>query len=180
MTEPAQARPWGSVARGPGRARPSAPASTGAPVRLASRVVPLRLPVHVAVTVGVSAGLYATSLAAVTALQAGTDARLAAERAPAAAAVADLRAANASLAAVQARIDASAAAAAAAYDDLATAVGDHEERLAALDAQVSAIEGSASALRVPNVRLPTVTTRSAPAAPRPATNACTTASGKPC
>ncbi len=42
-----------------------------------------RRPVHLAVLVGVSAGAYAASLAGVTALQSATDARIAAERAPA-------------------------------------------------------------------------------------------------
>ena len=42
-----------------------------------------RRPIHLAVLVGVSAGAYAISLAGVTALQSTTDARIAAERAPA-------------------------------------------------------------------------------------------------
>lgn len=43
-----------------------------------------RRPVHLAVLVGASASVYAISLAGVTALQSETDARIAAERAPAA------------------------------------------------------------------------------------------------
>lgn len=42
-----------------------------------------RRPIHLAVLVGVSAGAYAISLAGVTALQSTTDARIAADRAPA-------------------------------------------------------------------------------------------------
>ena len=53
---------------------------------------PARRPLHVAVMTGAAAGIYAASLAGVTALQASTDAGLAAEQQPVAAAIAEQRA----------------------------------------------------------------------------------------
>ncbi len=139
-----------------------------------------RGPVHVAVAVGVTAGLYAVSLAGVTALQAGTDARLAAERAPAAAAVEALRTNHDQADAAMARIDAAYVGAAAAYQRVADEIASHGVALASLDKRIAAVEGSAAALRVPTVsRLPSVSSRTVYVA-RPATNACTTASGSPC
>lgn len=164
------------------------PAATPAAARLAAPearalarpAVATRRPVHVAVTVGVTAGLYAVSLAGVTALQAGTDARLTADRAPAAAAVAELRTTQDAVEARLALMESAYADAAATYGELAAAIGTYGAALAGLGRQVAAVEGSASALRVPTVRsLPSVASGTVRAA-RPATNACTTASGNPC
>jgi hypothetical protein len=139
-----------------------------------------RRPVHVAVTVGVTAGLYAISLAGVTALQAGTDARLAAERAPAAAAVEALRSTHDQLEADLTRIEAGYDGASAAYGTIADAIAGHETALGQLGKRVAAVEGSAAALHVPSVAsLPSVSSRTVYVS-RPATNACTTGSGKPC
>ncbi len=139
-----------------------------------------KLPVHVAVTVGVTAGLYAVSLAGVTALQAGTDARLTADRAPAAAAVATLREAHDLAEAQLAQMESAYAAAAATYGEIAGGIGAHEKVLVGLGEQVAAVEGSASALRVPTfASLPSVSSRTVYVS-RPASNACTTGSGKPC
>jgi len=141
---------------------------------------PAKRPVHVAVTVGVTVGLYVVSLAGVAALQAGTDSGLSADRAPAAAAVATLRDAHDLSEAQLARMEASFAAAAATYGEIAAAIGAHEKVLAGLGEQVAAVEGSASALRVPTfASLPSVSSRTVSVAP-PRSNACTTGSGKPC
>jgi hypothetical protein len=136
---------------------------------------------HVAVAVGVSAGLYAISLAGVTTLQAGTDARRAAESAPAAAAVDVLRASQGQTEVALARIAAGLEGAAATYGQIAGAIARHEAALGSLGARVAAIEGSAASIRVPTVSsLPTVSSRPVAVASRPATNACTAASGRPC
>lgn len=168
--------PGGAVARP--RAVPAG--RTGASERVAARVgAPPRRPVHVAVAVGASAALYAVSLAGVTALQAANDARVAGERAPASAAIDALRRSHDATEAELARLDAAYAGAAEAYRQVADALGGHEKALDALGQQVAAVEGSAATLRVPSVHLPTVAPRTVAVA-RPATNACTTASGKPC
>jgi hypothetical protein len=136
---------------------------------------------HVAVAVGATAGLYAISLASVTTLQAGTDARRAAERAPAAAAVDALRTSQDQTEAALARIEAGLDGASATYGQIADAVAGHEAALRLLGARVAAIEGSAASIRVPTVsRLPAVSSRPVAVAVRPATNACTAASGKTC
>jgi len=138
-------------------------------------------PVHVAVAVGVTAALYAVSLAGVTALQAGTDARLAAERAPAAAAVDALRTSHDLTEAELARIAAGYSGAAAAYQRIADEISSHEAALGLLGERVAAVEGSAASLRVPTFsRLPAVSSRTVYVSARPASNACTNASGKPC
>lgn len=141
-----------------------------------------RRPVHVAVAVGVTAGLYAISLAGVTGLQAGTDARLAADRGPAAAAVDALRASHDQADAELARIAAGFSGVSATYKQIADEIASHEAALGALGKRVAAVEGSASSLKVPTFsRLPTVSSsRTVYVAGRPATNACTTASGNTC
>lgn len=140
-----------------------------------------RRPVHVAVALGVTAGLYAISLAGVTALQAGTNAQLAAERAPAAAAVDALRTSHDQAEAQLARITAGVNGTAATYQQIADDIAGHEAALGSLGERVAAVEGSAAALRVPTFsRLPTVSSRTVYVSSRPAANACTNASGKPC
>ncbi len=157
---------------------PSARAATRAGTRTAA---PARRPVHVVVAIGVTAGLYAVSLAGVSALQAGTDARLAAERAPAAAAVDALRTSHDQAEAQLARLAAGFSGAAVTYRQIADDIAGHEAALGLLGTQVATVEGSAASLRVPTFsRLPAVSSRTVSVSARPATNACTTASGKPC
>lgn len=140
-----------------------------------------RRPVHVAVAVGVSAGLYAMSLAGVTALQASTDSRLAAARAPAEAAVDAMRSSHDALDADLAGLSARYGDAAAAYQSIAGAIAAHEASLVDLAGLIRTVEGSAAALKVPTITsLPSVSTRTIYVSSRPATNACTTASGRPC
>ena len=140
-----------------------------------------RRPIHVAVTVGVTASLYAVTLAGVTALQHADDARLAAERAPAAAAVESIRAANDALDADLAALSAGFSGASDAYRAIADRIGAYESALASLGKRVAAVAGSASSLSTPTVsRLPAVSSRTVTVTPKPASNACTTASGKLC
>jgi hypothetical protein len=140
-----------------------------------------RRPVHVAVAVGMTAGLYAVSLAGVTALQHDTDARLAAERAPASAAVEALRSTHDALEADLVGLSAGYSGAAETYRVVADRIGAHESALTSLGTRVAAVEGSASSLRVPAVpRLPTLSTRTVVVGSKPVSNACTAASGKPC
>ncbi len=168
------------------RLPPAAPAAPTlralADARVAARpATHARRPLHVAVALGVTAGLYAASLAGVTALQAGADARLAAERAPAAAAADALRSSHDRVEAELARIAAGFTSVAGTYRQIADEIAGHEAELALLGAQVAAVEGSAASLSVPTYsRLPTVSPRTVYVSARPATNACTTASGKPC
>lgn len=173
MTERALRLPPGTAPGPAPRAVPDARA-------VARPTFSAKRPVHVAVTVGVTAGLYAVSLAGVAALQAGTDSRLSADRAPAAAAVATLREAHDVAEARLAQMESSFAAAASAYGEIAAGIGAHEKVLAGLGEQVAAVEGSAAALRVPTfASLPSVSSRTVVVG-RPPSNACTTGSGKPC
>ena len=138
-----------------------------------------RRPVHLAVMTGAAAGVYAVTLAGVTGLQAGTDAVLAAARDPIAAAIAEQQAEHDRL---EASVDAASAAyaeAAARYAAVLEALGDHEGALAALAGDVAAAEGSAAKLVVPaRPALRAVSSGAGTrAAPRPATNATTGASG---
>ncbi len=145
---------------------------------------PSRTPVHVAAALGISAGIYAVSLAGVTSLQAATNAQLATDRAPAAEAVAKLKATHDALDAGLARLDTAYAGAASSYSAITRQISDHEQALARLGTQVKMAEGSASSLAVPSVptisRLPAVSTQTTYVSSKPVVNACTTASGKPC
>lgn len=138
-----------------------------------------RRPVHLAVLTGATAGVYAMTLAGVTGLQASTDARLAAARDPIVAAIAEQQVAHDHLEAAVEAADAAYAAAAARYAALLASLGEHEGALAALAAEVTAAEGSAATLVVPpRPALPAVSASAGTrAAPRPATNATTGASG---
>ena len=134
-----------------------------------------RRPLHLAVALGVSAGVYAASLAGVTTLEAGQEAALAADRAPAADALATLRAHNDRLAA---QVEAAAAAfdaAAGGYRRIASGLDRLDRHLAKLGATVARIEGAAVALpaRAP---LPSVSRASVSVAP--AVHATTGASGR--
>lgn len=138
-----------------------------------------RRPVHLAVMTGAAAGLYAASLAGVTALQSGTDARLAAAREPIAAAVAEQRAQHDRLEAAVDLAAESYAGAARRYDLLLETLAGHEAGLADLGSAVGAAEGSAASLAVPaRPALPPVRSSAGTrAVVRPATNATTGASG---
>lgn len=204
---PAAARTVGSATVG--LVPPSAVARTAASTRR---------PVHVVVAVGMTAGLYAISLAGVALLQSASDLQLAADRAPAADAVAGLKNAHDAMEASLGTLSGAYAHAADGYKGIAKGIVGHEQTLAALGKQVQAATGSAAALSVPSISLAParpsgpapayappaarsggsaaaapassvsvsrpaplpVVSVSAPVVSKPAVNACTTASGKPC
>jgi hypothetical protein len=134
-----------------------------------------RRPVHLAVALGVSAGVYAVSLAAVTGLQADADAALAIERAPAVAAIAELKGRNDRLAARINAVGAAYGAAADRYRDVARGLDALDGPLAALATTVAGIEGATTSLpaRAPLPTVSRVSTMSAPTV-----HATTGASGK--
>lgn len=136
----------------------------------------LRLPMHVGVLLGASTAAYAVTLAAVTGLQAASEADLIAERAPAIAGVHDLAARNQDLG------DALVVAGQR-YDGLNRAYAAAGGRLTALEAaladlatSVQAIDGVSRSLPA-SVPLPKITRVVVSGAP--ATNATTSASGAP-
>lgn len=139
-----------------------------------------RHPIHVVVAVGMTAGLYAVSLAGVSGLQAAADRQFAADRAPAADAVAHLHDSDDVLESRLAQLDGAYATAADQYQLVAAGIAVHEEALNALGKQVKTAAGAASALSVPAARLPGVSRTTVYVSGKPAVNACTTASGKPC
>lgn len=133
------------------------------------------VPAHVAVLMGLSAGAYALSLAAVTGLQSTTEAGLAVDRAPAIAAIDAARRAHGEL---ERRLEATRRAyeaAAAAYASTGDGFVAMEARLAELAGVVTEINGSAASLPT-SVKLPAVT-RTVSAGAAPVVHATTTASG---
>ncbi len=184
--------------RAPGTRREGAPVLTVVPrgATAAAGAGGPRRPMHVAVAIGISAGVYAVSLAGVTGLQATSDARIAADRAPAADAVAKLKASHDSMDAGLASLDGKYTDAASSYTAITKRIAGNEKALSQLGKQVKAAEGSASSLNMPTVgssswsssssssyssSLPSVSSsRTVYVSSKPAANACTTASGKPC
>lgn len=133
-----------------------------------------RRPLHIGITVGISASLYAVSLAAVTGLQSAQDQHTSAVYAPLATSVDELDGANASL---EARLDAARAAFDASATDLSdvvAAVPGVEDRLKALASSVTKIHGAAVSLPSGGA-LPRVS-GSGPVA-KPPVHATTSASG---
>lgn len=188
--------------------RPGTATPRGArPLTAARPAAATRRPVHVGVAIGMTAGLYALSLAGVTALQSATDAQLAADRAPAADAVAQLKRTHDVMERSLDRLAGAYTKAAGEYQSITDGIAGHEQSLATLQQQVNAAAAAAAALSAPSLaypaavsrgssagssrpaaalsapslaRLPTVSTSAASAVSRPVVNACTTASGKPC
>ena len=185
MTEPARAIPGGKPPAFRARPLPArlsiVPPLAAARPAAARPAAATRRPIHVVVAVGMTAGLYAVSLAGVTALQSATDAQLAADRAPAAGAVAQLRGTHDAMESGLARLAGAYTKAADGYRAITDGIAGHEQALTALEQQVKAAAGSAAALSVPSLaRLPAVSSSAAVVSSRPAVNACTTASGKAC
>lgn len=139
-------------------------------------MIDARRPLHLAVLVGASAGLYAGSLACVAALQAASDRAVALERAPSQAAIEDLAAANDALEASVDRILAAYDAAGARYEEAIPRIGATEARLDDLAATVAQIEGAAAGLPT-RVRLPAAPRAAIARAAAPAVHATTSASG---
>ena len=133
------------------------------------------VPAHVGVLLGLSTGAYALSLAFVSGQQASAEAATAAQRAPA---LATIDALDRGHAGIEADLRAARSAyenAAAAYAATGTGFQDLEGRLADLAAAVAKVNGTAASMPTA-VRLPAVS-RSVAAAPAPAVNATTGASG---
>jgi hypothetical protein len=134
-----------------------------------------RRPAHLAVLLGASAGIYAVSLAGVTALQSATDQALIDERAPLGAATSTLAGGHD---AVETDLERAARAygdAAAGYDRLGPRLDAMESSLDALAGTVSQVSGAAQALPG-RVALPVVT-RTVTTKVAPVTHATTGASG---
>lgn len=135
----------------------------------------LRIPAHVVVLMGLSAGAYAISLAGVTGLQSTTEAALAAARVPAIAAIEISQQEHARL---EQRLETARKAyeaAAAAYAATGDGVSTMESMLGELAGLMTEINGSAASLPS-SVKLPALS-RSASAGAAPAVHATTTASG---
>jgi hypothetical protein len=151
MTEPARALPRAYLRALPTRPPGTATLNLVPPLTRVRPAAGARRPIHVAVAVGMTAGLYAVSLAGVTALQAATDARLAADRAPAAGAVAQLRNTHDTMEANLTRLAGAYATAATGYQAIAEGIAGHEQALAALQRQVKAAAGSVAGLSIPTI-----------------------------
>lgn len=176
---PAIARPI------PARPRPAVPrtavplAKADAPARAVARrsEALLTMPARAGMLLGVSAAIYAVSLAGVSGLQAQGDAELIARRQPYLDTIARIRAANDDLEAGVMRAGAQAEALGRSYTATADTMSAQQARLEALAALVAEVKGSAAALPA-RISLPSVsvhgTVRSAPR-----TVASTGASGKP-
>lgn len=134
-----------------------------------------RRPLHVVAYLGLSAGVYAVSLAAVTALQAQSEAAVVTDRAPAAQAIAGLSAANDRLEARAGLIGQTYEQATGAYDRLGQTLADVEAQLAGLADIVGTVNGASLALP-DRVALPSITRTVAPVS-RPTVHATTAASG---
>lgn len=137
-----------------------------------------KLPLHLPVVLSVGTGLYAVTLAGVTALQARTDASLVAERQPLTAAVATLSARRQALEQQLQGTVSSLNAAAAAYDQVRGHSAALEAALGTLAAQVTAATGVAASLPS-HLSLPAAVGTVGSVTTAPATQATTGASGKP-
>lgn len=134
-----------------------------------------RRPLHVGVFLGLSAGVYAISLAAVTTLQAQSEMAVVADRAPTAQAIAELAAQNDSLEATARRAGRTYDRATDAYDRVGRRLADVEAQLTSLADVVGAVNGAAQALP-DRVALPRIT-RAVTTVSRPTVHATTAASG---
>ncbi len=114
-----------------------------------------RRPLHIGVFLGVSAGAYALGLAAVTALQARSEAATVADRAPTEQAIASLATRNDSLEAAALGAVETYEQATGSYDRLGQVMADMEAQLGDLALIVEAVEGAARALPA-RVALPPV------------------------
>jgi hypothetical protein len=157
---------------------PAGPIAASKPA-VARRAVEARRPYHVGVFLGVSAGLYAVSLAGVTALQSSAERAVAAGQAPTVAAVEALGAGHDALERRLASGGSAYEAAAARYARTAESLAALERQLDSLATSVGKVAGVASHLPA-HVALPSLP-QSMPvfAAAAPVVHATTGASGKP-
>jgi hypothetical protein len=138
----------------------------------------LSTPARAGMLFGMSAAVYAVSLAGMSALQATSDADLAAQRQPYVDAVAEMRAANDALEVTITSTGARAQALVGTYEAAGNDIGEYQARLDSLAALVADVQGSAAALPT-RINLPKVTIRAATTTSRaaPRTTTKTTASG---
>lgn len=151
----------------------AAPAITAKPALAALRSV--RVPAHVVVLMGLSAGAYAIAVAGVTGLQSRTESALAAARAPAIAAIETSQQEHARL---EQRVEAARKAyeaAAAAYAATGNGLSTMESTLGDLVGVVTEINGSTASLPT-SVKLPAIS-GSVSVGAAPVIHATTTASG---
>lgn len=106
-----------------------------------------RRPIHIGIAVGVSASVYALSLAAVTGLQSSQNAGTAAAYGPVSSAVDGLDSANADL---EARLDA----ARAAFDSSATAFSGVVAKVPGFEARLKALAGTVTKIRGTSISMP--------------------------
>lgn len=135
----------------------------------------IRLPAHLGVLMGLSAGAYALCLAGVTGLQSVAESQLAADRAPALETIRTVQQDHDRLEARLATARSSYAAAAEAYRASGTGFAAMEARLSELSTLMTEINGTTAALPS-SVRLPSVN-KSVSGGSAPAVHATTTASG---
>jgi hypothetical protein len=107
-----------------------------------------RRPIHLGIAVGVSASLYAVSLAAVTGLQSGQNAQTSSAYAPLVSSVDQVDGANADLAA---RLDA----ARAAFDASAGSFSDVVAKVPGFETRLKALAGAVTKIRGTSVSMPT-------------------------
>lgn len=169
------------------------PAKTPAPARAKAPVKEPRRPYHLGVAIGLSAGVYATSLAAVTVLQIDQDKQTAADRQPVGDAISMLGSHNDHLAAGLSDARSVFDEASRGYGSVVDDIGELQIAVANLGKLVGRIEGTSTDFQLPSmVRLPSISrsgsgsgsgsTSSKPAAkpaPPPPANGGTGASGKP-
>lgn len=137
-----------------------------------------KAPLHVPIAMGVTAGIYAVSLAGITALQSGADAALAASRQPLADGLSRVSTERAALEGdLRTTVDALNAAGQA-YGSVGEQSASLQAAVAALASEVQAATGAAAS--VPSsIRLPAAPTTVTVTVTAPATSATTGASGKP-
>jgi hypothetical protein len=135
----------------------------------------IRLPAHLGVLMGLSAGAYALCLAAVTGLQSLTESELAADRAPALETIRTVQQDHDRLEERLVAARSAYTAAAEAYRASGTGFAAMEARLSELSTLMTEINGTAAALPT-SVKLPSVK-KSVSGGSAPAVHATTTASG---
>jgi hypothetical protein len=135
----------------------------------------IRLPAHLGVLMGLSAGAYALCLAAVTGLQSLTESELAADRAPALETIRTVQQDHDRLEERLVAARSAYTAAAEAYRASGTGFAAMEARLSELSTLMTEINGTAAALPS-SVKLPSVK-KSVSGGSAPAVHATTTASG---
>lgn len=136
-----------------------------------------RWPVHLLILGGLSTGMYALSLAAITGAQSASDAGLQAERAPIRTAADRLTSAHDDLDAALLGASGDYEAAAGRYLDVSARLVELESAIDRLASRVTAVTGAADALPT-RVRMPAVSVvASAPKPSKPVVHAKTGASG---